>query len=172
MRRLQAIADEHGLATVFHGEHADDEGDYRPGAQAARECGARAPLREARITKADIRELSRLAGLPTWDQPSMACYASRIPYGTPLTAANLGQVAAAEEWIRARGLRQVRVRHHGDVARIEVPPEEMALLLEHPFREDLIAQLRSIGFAYIALDLQGFRSGSMNDALSAVRTDQ
>jgi uncharacterized protein len=166
MALLRAQAAELGLAFVAHGEQVDDAGDFRPGSRAAAEAGARAPLREAGLDKAEVRELSRAYGLPTADRASMACYASRIPYGTPLTAERLRQVAAAEEFLRGLGLDPVRVRHHGDTARLEVPPTAMGELVG-ALREPVAARLRELGFTYIALDLQGFRSGSMNEPLRA-----
>lgn len=165
MELLHAQAAELGLAYVLHGEQIDDAGDFRPGSRAAAEAGARAPLREAGLGKADVRALSRAYGLPTADRTSMACYASRIPYGTPLTAENLRQVAGAEEFLRAQGLDPVRVRHHGDTARLEVTPENLALVVASPLREEVVARLRELGFTYVTLDLQGFRSGSMNEPL-------
>ncbi|MGA2285803.1 MAG: ATP-dependent sacrificial sulfur transferase LarE, partial [Dehalococcoidia bacterium] len=119
-RRLRALADEQGLAYVIEGSNLDDDGDFRPGKRAASEQGVRSPLREAGLTKAEVRALSRERGLPTWDKPSMACLASRIPYGTPISREALARIEAAEELLRSLGLRQLRVRHHGTVARIEV----------------------------------------------------
>ncbi len=165
MELLHAQAAKLGLKVVVHGEQADDAGDFRPGSQAAAESGARAPLREAGLGKAEVRELSRAYHLPTANRTSMACYASRIPYGTPLTAAKLSQVAGAEEFLRGLGLDPVRVRHHGDIARIEVSPESVTRLATPPLRDEVVARLRALGFTYITLDLQGFRSGSMNEPL-------
>lgn len=163
---LWRIAREEGLAAVVYGGNADDLGDHRPGMRAAKEMGARAPLLEAGMTKEDIRAASRQLGLPTWDKPAMACLSSRFPYGTPLTAEALRRVGAAEEFLRQEiGLRQFRVRHHDPVARLEVPPEEWDRLLEEPARNRIIARLRELGYLFIALDLAGFRSGSLNDAL-------
>lgn len=165
--KLKALAAELGLDWVVHGEQTDDAGDYRPGSRAAEELGTRAPLREAGMNKADVRELSRRRGLPTADLPSMACYASRIPYGTPLTAERLRQVGEAEEYLRGLGFGAVRVRHHEEIARLELAPEQFERALE--LRLEIVKRLKEIGFAYVALDLSGFRSGSMNEPLQTGR---
>jgi uncharacterized protein len=155
-----------GLAHLLHGENADDTGDYRPGRRAAEELGIRAPLREAGLTKADVRALSRERGLPTWDKPANACLASRFPYGTPLTAEGLARVEAAEEVLRrVWGLRQLRVRDHFPVARLEVPPEEIARLAQPDTRAVATEQLHALGYRYVTLDLAGYRMGSLNDEL-------
>lgn len=166
---LGRIAREEGLEAVVHGANADDAGDHRPGLRAARELGARAPLLEAGLSKEDVRAAARGLGLTAWDKPAMACLASRFPYGTPLTLPALERVAAAEEYLRGLGLRQFRVRHHDPVARLEVPPEEWDRLLAAGVREGLVARLRELGYLYVALDLAGFRSGSLNDALQPAR---
>jgi uncharacterized protein len=160
---LQKLAAGWGLDWVVHGEQMDDCGDHRPGSRAAAELGTRAPLRDAGLTKAEVREISRQRGLPTWDQPSMACYASRIPYGSPVTEDKLRQIDQAEEFLRARGLWPARARHHGDIVRLELMPDHFAQVLEQ--RVEIIARLKEIGFTYITLDLAGFRSGSMNEVL-------
>ncbi|HOG46936.1 MAG TPA: ATP-dependent sacrificial sulfur transferase LarE [Anaerolineae bacterium] len=161
---LWPVAREEGLAAVVYGANADDLGDHRPGMRAAQEQGGRAPLLEAGLTKEEIRVASRARGLPTWDKPAMACLSSRIPYGMPLTPEALQRVGAAEEFLhRELGLRQLRVRHHDPVARLEVPPEEWAPVLAG--RERIVARFRELGYLYVALDLAGFRSGSLNDAL-------
>ena len=152
-------------AIVVDGSNLDDTGDFRPGRRAAGEHGVRSPLLEAGMTKADVRALSQRLGLPTWDKPAMACLASRIPYGTSVTVDRLRQVAAAEAALRALGLRELRVRHHGDVARIEVPPAAFALLTSEPTCSAAVEAIRAAGFRYVALDLAGFRSGSMNEVL-------
>ncbi len=151
-------------ATVVLGVNVDDLGDRRPGQAAAAAAGARFPLVEAGFTKAMVRQASRRLGLVTWDKPAGACLASRIPYGVPVTVGALGSVQRAEAALRALGLRQLRVRHHGDVARIEVDPAE----LDHAFglREQMADAVRSAGYAYVALDLDGFRSGSLNEVLA------
>lgn len=164
-QRLRELARQEGIAWIADGAQADDRRDFRPGARAAEELGVRAPLQEAGLTKADIRELSRRRGLPTWDFPSRACLASRFPYGDPITPERLRQVAQAEAALREAGFRQYRVRHHGTIARIEVPPEDLPRLTEEPLRSRLVAALQGLGFTYVTADLQGFRSGSMNEPL-------
>ena len=161
---LAALAHERGFAAVVDGCNLDDLGDHRPGRIAAAEHGVRSPLLEAGLTKDDVRALSRERGLPTWDKPAMACLSSRIPYGTPVTVEALERVGAAEAFLRSLGIRQLRVRHHDDVARIEVEPEAMALLLDA--RERVVERLKELGYRYVTVDLAGFRSGSMNDALT------
>ena len=163
--RLLEIAREQGLTWVVDGSNHDDLGDYRPGMQAGRGLGIRSPLQEAGLTKAEIREISRQMGLPTWDKPAAPCLASRIPYGQPVTAEKLRQIGAAEEFLRELGFRQFRVRHHDVIARIELPVAEMALLIDGDRRERIVQRLRELGFRYVALDLQGFRSGSLNEGL-------
>lgn len=163
--KLREIAAQEGLQWVAHGAQADDLGDHRPGLRAAEELGVRAPLLEAGFTKQDVRELSRERGLPTWNLPSMACLASRFPYGQPITPEKLDQVAQAERLLRQRGFQQVRVRHHGDTARIEVPPEDLPRLVDPPLRIELVRHLKRLGFAYVTVDLQGYRTGSMNETL-------
>ncbi len=159
---LRAIADERGLVWVAYGENVDDLGDHRPGAQAAAEGGVRAPLKEAGLGKADIRALAQRYGLPVWDKPAFACLGSRFPYGTPITPERLAQVEAAEDVLWELGLRQFRVRHHGDLARIEVDPADMALLIAHA--PTLVARIRAEGrFHHVTLDLAGYRRGSMNE---------
>jgi uncharacterized protein len=160
---LGAIAAERGLRWVAYGENVDDLGDHRPGAQAAAERQVRAPLKEAGLTKADIRALAQRYGLPVWDKPAFACLGSRFPYGTAITPAKLAQVEAAEDVLWELGLRQFRVRHHDDLARIEVDPADMPLLIEHA--ADVVAQVRATaGFRHVTLDLAGYRRGSMNEA--------
>ena len=151
-------------ATVVLGVNLDDLGDHRPGQAAAAGAGARFPLVEAGFTKAMVREASRGLGLVTWDKPAGACLASRIPYGVPVTVGALGSVQRAEGALRALGLRQLRVRHHGDVARVEVDPAELELAFG--LRREVIAAVRAAGYAYVALDLDGFRSGSLNEVLA------
>lgn len=161
--RLFARAKELGCRYVVHGAVLEDQNDYRPGEQAVREYGARAPLLEAELTKKEVRELSRRWNLPTWDKPSSACLASRIPYGSPLTREKLHAVEAAEQFLHAEGFRQCRVRHHDTIARIELPLEEMARLFQEAgLRQRLLESLNALGFPYVTLDLAGFRSGSMN----------
>ncbi len=166
MRVLRRTADAEGLKHILHGANVDDLGDFRPGTRAANEAGARAPLMEAGLTKSDIRALSKEMDLPTWDAPSMACLASRFPYGALLTAEGLARVDAAEEFLRrAFGLRQLRVRDHLPVARVEVPEADLVRLIEPAARAQIVAKLKELGYTYIALDLAGFRSGSLNEVL-------
>jgi uncharacterized protein len=164
-QRLLAVARAHGIAHVADGANLDDEGDFRPGLKAGRELGVRSPLREAGLTKAEVRTLSRALGLPTWDKPAFACLASRFPYGEEITAEKLRQVAEAEALLRRLGYRQCRVRHHGRIARIEVPREDVPTVTEEHRRQELVRGLKALGFAYVTLDLEGYRSGSMNEVL-------
>ena len=171
--RLLEIVRAEGLSVLVHGANADDLQDYRPGMRAAEELGVRAPLLEAGLTKAEIRELSRQLGLPTADLPSMACLASRIPYGVPLTAEALARVDAAEEFLRREwGLHQVRVRDHFPLARLEVPEEDIPRLAALSARREVARRLRELGYRYVTLDLEGFRSGSLNPPESAVRNTE
>lgn len=164
---LWDIAKEEGLAQVVDGANADDGSgiDYRPGLQAGSDLGVRSPLREVGLTKEDIRQLSRSFGLPTWNKPSFACLASRFPYGTPITPERLKKVGQAEDYLRQLGFRQLRVRYHDDIARIEVPSENQLQLLEHA--REIVTALKEIGFTYVTVDLQGYRTGSMNEALNS-----
>ena len=152
-------------ATVVDGNNADDRGDYRPGRQAAREFGVRSPLDEVDLRKDEIRELSRLAGLPTWDEPASACLSSRIPYHSEVTVAKLRTIEQAEEAIRALGFRVFRVRHHETIARIEVARDEMARALEPEVAAAMVRALKAIGYQHVTLDLQGYRTGSLNEGL-------
>lgn len=163
---LEPLARRLGLACIAYGMNADDRGDWRPGQRAAREHGVRAPLDEAGLTKADIRALARHLGLPIWDKPALACYSSRIPYGTPVTVEALRQIGRAERALRALGFRQVRVRHHDTVARIELDPGDFPRLLDPALRETAIQAVRAAGYAYVALDLAGYRTGSLNETLT------
>lgn len=160
---LLSVARQRGLAHVVDGSNYDDLGDHRPGIRAAEELGVRSPLVEAGLTKAEIRILSRELGLSTWDKPSAACLASRIPYGTPITQERLAQVDEAERVLHNLGFTQVRVRHHGEIARIEAEVESLPLLLGN--RSQIVSRLRELGFSYVAADLEGYRSGSMNETL-------
>ena len=152
-------------AIVIDGNNADDRGDYRPGRQAAREFGVRSPLDEVDLTKPEIRELSRRAGLPTWDEPASACLSSRIPYHSEVTDEKLRMIERAELAIRALGFRVFRVRHHDLVARIEIARDEMARALDPAVSERIVRDLRSVGYRYVSLDLQGYRTGSLNEGL-------
>jgi uncharacterized protein len=163
--KLQAVARAEGLAWVVHAAQVDDLGELRPGLRAAEEAGVRAPLLEAGMTKEDIRVLSREWGLASWDKPAMACLASRFPYGQRITPEKLRQVRAGEDCLRELGFRQCRVRHHGQLARIEVPLGELPRLVEEAVRRRVLEQLRAAGFVYVTLDLAGYRPGSMNEPL-------
>ena len=163
---LHALATERGYGCVVDGANADDEGDYRPGRRAAKELGVVSPLSLAKVGKEEVRELARYLKLTSWDKPALACLSSRFPYGQEITPEKLAQVARAEEFLREKGFTQVRVRHHGDIARLEVGPQE----LERAFasREEISAELTAAGFLYVTLDLAGYRSGSLNAALETV----
>ena len=163
--KLVRRAAELGCTAVLDGTNADDTGDYRPGMTAARELGVRSPLMEVGLTKAEIRSESRRMGLPTWDKPSYACLASRIPYGTRITPEIVARIEACECFLRDAGFSQVRVRHHGDLARIEVVPAEFARVMDPALRVRLVAAVKAQGYAYVTLDLQGYRTGSMNEVL-------
>ncbi len=157
--RLSALARADAYAWVVDGANLDDLGDLRPGREAARQQGVRSPLIEARLTKTEIRGLSRILGLPTWEKPAMACLASRIPHGIPVTIERLGQVEAAEAALRSLGFRQVRVRHHEAIARIELPPEERMRLLDPVLAADVVERVKAAGYRYVVLDLEGYRPG-------------
>jgi uncharacterized protein len=166
MSVMRFIADEEGLSHIVHGANVDDRADYRPGSRAAAEAGARAPLQEAGLTKADIRALSQQMNLPTWDAPSMACLASRFPYGVRLDRDALVRVDEAEDMLRQElDLRQLRVRDHWPIARIEVPRSDFHVVMDSEARERIVARLKALGYTYVTLDLVGFRSGSMNEGM-------
>ena len=160
---LDALAQERGFGCVVDGANADDEGDYRPGRKAAKELGVVSPLSLAGVDKEEVRDLAHHLGLSSWDKPALACLSSRFPYGQEITPEKLTQVAHAEEYLRERGFRQVRVRHHGDIARLEVGPGEMDRAFAE--REAISAELKDAGFLYVALDLAGYKSGSLNATL-------
>jgi uncharacterized protein len=151
-----------GYDHVVDGCNLDDIGDYRPGRRAAAEHGVRSPLIEAGLTKDEIRALSKERGLPTWDKPAMACLASRIPYGTPVTVEALSSISQAEDFIRSLGVRQLRVRHHDGIARIETDDTGMSVLMSDGNREKVVRRLEELGYRYVALDLAGYRQGSLN----------
>lgn len=166
---LTRIASQEGFAWVASGTNVDDLGDFRPGLNAAKQYGVRSPLVEAGLAKSEIRALSRDMGLPTWDKPAQACLSSRIPYGIPVSVEALTRIARAEEFLRGLGLRQLRVRHHDTIARIEVEPRDFALLIEDATRQRVTEYFRTIGYTYVTLDLSGFRSGSLNEVLAGLR---
>ena len=163
---MAAIANEHGATALAEGSNLDDEGDYRPGLRAVAEQGVKSPLRHAGLHKQDIRDLSRELGLPTWDKPAAACLSSRFPYWHQITEQKLLMVDEAENYLRSLGVGQVRVRIHDDLARIEVSQGDIDLLARADVRAQVDQRLRELGFAYVTLDLAGFRSGSMNETLS------
>lgn len=166
---LMNFAERENYSCVTNGTNIDDLGDFRPGQNAAKQYGVRSPLVEAGLTKGEIRTLSRAMGLPTWDKPAQACLSSRIPYGTPVSAEALGQIAKAEEFLHNLGIKQLRVRHHDTLARIEVEPQDFLTLTNNDTREKVTKYFRSLGYAYITLDIEGFRSGSLNEVLSTHR---
>jgi uncharacterized protein len=163
--KLSAIGRERGIPVIADGSNADDRGDYRPGRQAAREHGVRSPLDDVGLTKAEIRELSRRAGLPTWDEPASACLSSRIPYFSEVTDEKLRMIEKAETVLRDLGFRVCRVRHHDTIARLEIGRDEMARALEPEIADVIDRELHAIGYEHVALDLRGYRLGSLNAAL-------
>ena len=167
--KLQNMAMQRGFRYVVDGNNLDDTGDYRPGRQAGRELQIRSPLIEAELNKAEIRELSHLQGLPTWDQPASACLSSRIPYGSPVTAEKLRMIDQGEELMRALGFSQTRVRHHGEIARIEIAREEMPKALTLEIFERLSREFKRIGFRFVAIDVDGYRTGALNEVLTQIK---
>jgi uncharacterized protein len=163
--RLKEVAESRGLQHVVDGSNSDDLDDFRPGLRAARELGVRSPLQEVGLTKAEIRSLSRRLGLPTWDKPAVACLSSRFAYGDPITVEKLRQVATAESAVRGLGFRGIRVRHHDDMARLEIPRDQFARAIE--YADEIVVALRSAGYHHAVLDLAGYRSGSTNEVLNA-----
>jgi len=171
---LGALRDELGFDAVAYGVNVDDTGDFRPGHRAAVERGVMSPFLETKLAKAEIRQLSREAGLPTAELPASACLSSRLPYGTEVTMERLRQVERGEEKLRALGFRQLRLRHHGDVARIEIAADELALALDPEMARKIVSAIKPLGFRWVSLDLEGYRSGSLNEVLgisSALRAD-
>lgn len=165
--QVEKLAERFGVNEVLDGSNHDDQGDYRPGMRAARERKVRSPLAECGLTKAEIRQLAAYWELPTWDKPATPCLSSRIAYGEQVTAERLAMIDGAERFLRAKGFRPLRVRYHrGDMARIEVALKDLPALLEEDFRREMVAHLRSLGFKFVTVDLEGFRSGSMNQLLS------
>ncbi len=162
---LAPLAERLGLARIAYGMNRDDHGDWRPGQRAAREHGVRSPLDEAGMGKAEIRALAQYLDVPVWEKPAEACYSSRIPYGTPVTVEALRQIGRAERALRALGFRRVRVRHHETIARIELDPDDFPRLLDATLREQVVAAVRDAGYSFVTLDLRGYRTGSLNEAL-------
>jgi len=163
--RIIEVAREQGMACVVDGTHADDTDDYRPGLRALQELGIHSPLREVGLTKPEIRQLSKKFGLPTADKPSMACLASRFPYRIAITSKNLKRIETSETFLHNLGFDQLRVRHHGPLARIEVTSESIPVLIDSDIRNRIVAFLKKLGYHYITLDLEGYRSGSLNEVL-------
>lgn len=164
--RLEEVGRARNIPTIVYGVNKDDLGDYRPGQNAAKQHQVKAPLVDAGLTKAEIRELSRLAGLPTWDRPAAACLSSRIPYGTPVTIQNIKTVEVGEEELKALGFRQFRTRFHGELVRIEVAREELPHALNLEMAGKLTALFKKLGYKFVTLDLEGYRQGSMNELLT------
>jgi uncharacterized protein len=169
--RLSPLAQERGIALIAYGLNRDDLGDFRPGQRAAREFGVRAPLQEADLGKEEIRAIAHYLGVPVWDKPALACFSSRIPYGMPVTVEALQKIGRAERLLHTLGFAQVRVRHHDTIARIEVSRADFPRLIEEETNRQIVAGLKAIGYAYVTLDLQGYRTGSMNE-LHRRRPDQ
>jgi uncharacterized protein len=163
--QLLALIRQHGIQHLAHGANVDDLGDYRPGLSAARELGVAAPLLDAGLTKEDIRQVARERGLFVWDKPAMACFATRFPYGTPISPKTVEQVKRAEQILAEAGFIGFRVRHHGDVARIEVPVDQLSRLVADPLRSRIVAQFSDIGFLHVCADLEGYVPGSLNRVL-------
>jgi uncharacterized protein len=166
---MEQYAGQHGFASIAYGVNVDDQGDFRPGQRAAKEHRVAAPLLNAGLTKADIRELCERAGLRVWDKPASACLSSRIEYGRPVTAEALAMVEHGEDALRSLGFRQVRVRHHGDIARLEISPDELPRALTQEMFAEFTRIFKALGFTFVALDTEGFRSGSMNSS-SAIQS--
>lgn len=164
--KLKDIAESEGIPYVLDGSNFEDTSDFRPGAKAAEELGVRSPLKETGLVKEEIRQLSKYVDLPTWNKPSLACLSSRFPYFTEIEPESLKQVAQAEEFLKGLGFNQVRVRHHGQIARVEIEPQEFSKIVEKATKEKIINAFKKFGFIYITLDLAGFRSGSMNEPLN------
>ncbi len=170
--KLAPLAAARGFSVVIDGSTTDDLGDYRPGRAAAQEHGVRSPLIEVGVSKAEVRELSRRAGLPTWDAPASPCLSSRLAYGTPVTIARLRTIDTGEEIMRALGFREFRVRHHDELVRLEIAPAELDRALERTVADELARRFRALGFRYVTLDLHGYRTGAMNEALKTVTSDE
>jgi pyridinium-3,5-biscarboxylic acid mononucleotide sulfurtransferase len=170
--QLAPLAKQHDLRYIAYGVNVDDDGDFRPGQRAAREFGVRGPLKEAGMGKREIRAVAKLLGVPVWDKPAMACFSSRIPYGSRVDLASLNMIYRAEKALRELGFRQVRVRHHGTVARIEVERSELPRLVDEEVSRRVAQSLREIGYLYVTVDLQGYRTGSMNEAFFHKKKDK
>lgn len=162
---IQKIADREGFRELLEGSNVDDTRDFRPGMVAIKEMGARSPLKEAGLTKKLVREISKELSLPTWNKTAHTCFATRFPYGMPVTAEGIAMVSGAEDYLHSLGLDDFRVRHHGNIARIEVSPEDIAKISSGETRTRLVSKFKGLGYTYVTLDLEGFRSGSMNEVL-------
>ena len=171
-QNLLEIARSRGIKWVLDGSNADDMSDYRPGTKAAKEFGVLSPLKEAALTKEEIRTLSREMNLPTWDKPASPCLASRIPYGHKITMEKLTRIASAEQFLRSYGIKELRVRDHGDIARIEIPKDSLCLFLDQAIVGSVVSEFKLLGYKYITLDLQGFRTGSMNEVLKGLHPQE
>ncbi|MBE0068456.1 ATP-dependent sacrificial sulfur transferase LarE [Thermoanaerobacterium thermosaccharolyticum] len=169
--KLKKVADDEGMEYVLDGTNADDTGDFRPGRRAAKELGVKSPLLECGFTKDDIREMSKRLGLPTWNKPAYACLSSRFPYGQEITSEKLSMVEKSEEYLLNLGFVGFRVRHHGDIARIELNPDQINMMMDENIRKKVVSKLKEIGFKYVSLDLEGYRTGSMNEAISELIND-
>lgn len=163
--KLRRIAEAEGISWILDGSNTDDQRDFRPGRKAAGEFSVRSPLAETGLSKQEIRDLARRLNLPMWDKPSLACLSSRIPYGTRITPALVRNIQAAEDIVRGLGIRQVRVRHHGDTARIEVDQEDLIRLVAEDAKRKIVDSFKALGYAYICVDLEGYRTGSMNEVI-------
>lgn len=168
--KLRPIAEKYDVGTIVYGAIPDDVGDHRPGMDAAKKMGIQAPLIDVNLTKAEIREISKVWDLPTWDKPAFACLSSRFPYGMRITRELLRQVDAAEQFLYDLGIRQFRVRHHGELARIELEAEEISRILSKTVRRDINDHFKTLGYAHVTLDLQGYRSGSLNEGVTKIIT--
>jgi uncharacterized protein len=170
--QLEPLAKQHNLRYIAYGVNKDDDSDFRPGQRAAREFGVRGPLKEAGMGKREIRAVARLLGVPVWDKPAMACFSSRIPYGSKVDVASLQMIYKAEKLLRELGFRQVRVRHHDKIARIEVERSELPRLIEEEMSRVVTDGLRKVGYTYVTVDLMGYRSGSMNEGFFKKKKSQ
>ncbi len=170
--KLKQIGMDHGISLIFDGSNVDDQGDFRPGRQAAQQCGIRSPLEEAGLGKEEIRTLSKMLNLPTWNKPAFACLSSRFPYNSKITRTALRQVENAENFLWNLGMREFRVRHHDTIARIELGEKELRLFWQGHQRDKIVQHLKSLGYEYITLDLEGYRTGSMNETLSEEQRSQ
>jgi len=169
--KLRQIARDEGIPFILDGSNTDDLKDYRPGSKAAGEFSVRSPLREAGFSKSDVRAYAQKLNLPVWDKPSLACLSSRIPYGTRITPKMLTTIQSAEDYLHSFGYRQVRVRHHGDTARIEIERNEFERLLSGDTAQKIVAAFKQLGYTYVCMDLEGYRTGSMNESIGKTASD-